>query len=619
MIKRSGELVEFDLQKICNAVQKAFDATKTAYTEDMIELIAMRVTSDFQDKIADGRIDVESIQDSAEKVIAACGFEEVAKAYILYRQQRARLREMRQTVLDYRDVVNSYVYMDARELASPDDAAISIGGLILSNSAAVTERYWLSEIYDEEITYAHKNGDIHIHDLSMLTGGSAGWPLIRLIREGLGGVSGQNTSAPARHLPVLCGQLVSFATLAQNEWAGAQTFSSFDTYLAPYVKADHLSYDAVYRIIESFVFGINLPTGIGMQPPFVILALDGVIPGDLYHEPAYVGSEQMSFTYGDCQREASMIAGALLSVLLEGDANGARFAYPVLVYGVTDAFDKDENASLALSLAIKYGTIQFANYIGGDISPEDLRMFSSGEMPDTDRLAGKAVGSYGSGEQCGSIGTVSINLARIAYQSVNEQEFYHRIDHILAIAARALKTKRSVLTQLHGEGLFPYTARYFGDFTRAFSTIGVLGMNEAVLNASWIREDLTGGKAKRFAKEVLVHLRAKIRLYQEMYGDYHELQATTEEAVRLRLAKSDRMEFPKILLANHPGEAPVYTAGSELADDCEGEPAKLSEAQDLLQIQYNGGTIFRIPVDDGPDQVRRKTGLLGRHRKRFLS
>ena len=406
VVKRDGEVAEFNLQKISSAIEKAFDAVQKQYDDDIVSLLSLRVTADFQEKIKDGTVDVESIQDSVENVLVQTGYAEVAKAYILYRKQREKIRNMRSTILDYKDIVNSYVKVEDWRVKENSTVTYSVGGLILSNSGAVTANYWLSEIYDEEIAEAHRNADIHLHDLSMLTGYCAGWSLRQLITEGLGGIEGKITSAPAKHLSVLCNQMVNFLGIMQNEWAGAQAFSSFDTYLAPFAKADKLTYPEVKKCVESFIYGVNTPSRWGTQAPFSNITLDWTVPDDMAELPAIVGGKPMDFRYKDCKKEMDMINKAFIEIMIEGDANGRGFQYPIPTYSITKDFDwsDTENNRLLFEMTSKYGTPYFSNYINSDMQPSDVRSMCCRLRLDLRELRKKTGGFFGSGESTGSVG-----------------------------------------------------------------------------------------------------------------------------------------------------------------------------------------------------------------------
>ncbi|MCR4690380.1 MAG: ribonucleoside triphosphate reductase [Lachnospiraceae bacterium] len=594
VVKRNATVAEFDLNKIKDAIMKAFVATDMQYTNDIIDLLALRVTADFQEKVKENQIDIETVQDSVERVLEQTGYTDVAKAYILYRKQREKLRTMKSTILDYKDVVNSYVKVEDWRVKENSTVTYSVGGLILSNSGAVTANYWLSEIYDEEIAEAHRNADIHIHDLSMLTGYCAGWSLKQLIKEGLGGITGKITSAPAAHLSVLCNQMVNFLGIMQNEWAGAQAFSSFDTYLAPFVKVDNLSYFEVKKCIEAFIYGVNTPSRWGTQAPFSNITLDWTVPADLANLPAIVGGKEMDFTYGDCKEEMDMVNKAFIETMIEGDANGRGFQYPIPTYSITRNFDwsETENNKLLFEMTAKYGTPYFSNYINSDMEPSDVRSMCCRLRLDLRELRKKSGGFFGSGESTGSVGVVTINMPRIAYLSNSKDDFYRRLNKMMDIAARSLKIKRGVITKLLDEGLYPYTKRYLGTFDNHFSTIGLIGMNEVGLNANWLRADLTHKKTQDFVKEVLNHMRERLSDYQEQYGDLYNLEATPAESTTYRLAKHDRAKWPGIKTAGNEGDTPYYTNSSHLPVDYSRDIFDALDIQDELQTLYTSGTVF---------------------------
>ena len=579
VVKRDGEIADFQMGKITAAIHKAFDAKEKHYSEDMIELMGLRVTSDFQTKIQDEKISVEDIQDSVENVLIQAGYSDVAKAYILYRKQREKVRNMKSTILDYKEIVNSYVKVEDWRVKENSTVTYSVGGLILSNSGAVTANYWLSEIYDNEIAEAHRNADIHIHDLSMLTGYCAGWSLKQLIKEGLGGIEGKITSSPAKHLSVLCNQMVNFLGIMQNEWAGAQAFSSFDTYLAPFVKADNLSYPEVKKCIESFIYGVNTPSRWGTQAPFSNITLDWTVPDDLAELPAIVGGKEMDFKYKDCKKEMDMVNKAFIETMIEGDANGRGFQYPIPTYSITKEFDwsDTENNRLLFEMTAKYGTPYFSNYINSDMKPSDIRSMCCRLRLDLRELRKKSGGFFGSGESTGSVGVVTINMPRIAYLSKTPEEFYHRLDHMMDIAARSLHIKREVIGRLLEEGLYPYTKRYLGSFDNHFSTIGLVGMNEAGLNACWLGCDMT----------------ERLSDYQEEYpGELFNLEATPAESTAYRLAKHDRKRWPDIRTAGSKGDTPYYTNSSHLPVEFSSDIFDALDIQDELQTLYTSGTVF---------------------------
>lgn len=594
VVKRDGETAEFCLKKITEAIKKAFRATGNEFNDEILELLSLRVTADFQPRMKDGSISVEEIQDSVEHVLEQTGYTDVAKAYILYRKQREKIRSMNSALLNYKDVVNSYVKVEDWRVKENSTVTYSVGGLILSNSGAVTANYWLSEIYDQEIADAHRNADIHIHDLSMLTGYCAGWSLKQLLMEGLGGIPGKITSAPAKHLSVLCNQMVNFLGIMQNEWAGAQAFSSFDTYLAPFVKADHLSYGEVKKCIESFIYGVNTPSRWGTQAPFSNITLDWTVPDDMAEMNAIVGGREMDFKYKDCKAEMDMVNWAFIETMIEGDANGRGFQYPIPTYSITKDFDwsDTENNRLLFEMTSKYGTPYFSNYINSDMQPSDVRSMCCRLRLDLRELRRKTGGFFGSGESTGSVGVVTINIPRIAYLAEDEADFYRRLDRMMDISARSLKTKREVITKLLEQGLYPYTKRYLGTFENHFSTIGLIGMNEAGLNARWIRKDMTQPECQRFTREVLDHMRERLSDYQEEYGDLYNLEATPAESTTYRLAKHDKERYPDIITAGKEGETPYYTNSSHLPVGYTEDIFDALDIQDELQTRYTSGTVF---------------------------
>ncbi len=594
VLKRDGKIAEFDISKIVEAITKAFDAEDKQYNPSTIDFLALKVTSNFEPKIKDDLIAVEDIQDSVEYVLVQAGFDDVAKAYILYRKQREKIRNMKSTILDYKDIVNSYVNITDWRVKENSTVTYSVGGLILSNSGAITANYWLSEIYDDEIANAHRRADIHIHDLSMLTGYCAGWSLRQLIQEGLGGVPNKITSSPASHLSTLCNQMVNFLGIMQNEWAGAQAFSSFDTYLAPFVKVDNLSYKEVKQCIQSFVYGVNTPSRWGTQAPFSNITLDWTVPADLAEQNAIIGGKEVDFKYKDCKAEMDMINKAFIEIMIEGDANGRGFQYPIPTYSITRDFDwsETENNKLLFEMTAKYGTPYFSNYINSDMEPSDVRSMCCRLRLDLRELRKKSGGFFGSGESTGSVGVVTINMPRIAYLSENKEDFYKRLDKLMDISARSLKIKRTIITKLLDEGLYPYTKRYLGTFNNHFSTIGLIGMNEAGLNAKWLRSDLTTEETQEFTKEVLNHMRERLSDYQEMYGDLYNLEATPAESTTYRFAKHDVERYPDIITAAEPGGTPYYTNSSHLPVGFTSDIFDALDIQDDLQTLYTSGTVF---------------------------
>ena len=594
ILKRDGKVVDFNLAKISDAITHAFEAQEVDFHPSIIDFLTLKVTAEFAPKVKEGLIAVEDIQDSVETVLVKAGYTDVAKAYILYRKQREKLRNLKSTILDYKEIVDNYVKDNDWRVKENSTVTYSVGGLILSNSGAITANYWLSEIYDDEIANAHRNADIHLHDLSMLTGYCAGWSLKQLIKEGLGGVTGKITSAPAKHLATLCNQMVNFLGIMQNEWAGAQAFSSFDTYLAPFVKVDNLSYDQVKKCIESFIYGVNTPSRWGTQAPFSNITLDWTVPNDLAELPAIVGGKEMDFKYKDCKEEMDMVNKAFIETMIEGDANGRGFQYPIPTYSITRDFDwsETENNKLLFEMTSKYGTPYFSNYINSDMEPSDIRSMCCRLRLDLRELRKKSGGFFGSGESTGSVGVVTINMPRIAYLAEDKDDFYKRLDHMMDISARSLKIKRNVISKLLDEGLYPYTKRYLGTFSNHFSTIGLLGMNEVGLNAKWLGGDMTTPETQEFTKEVLNHMRERLSDYQELYGDLYNLEATPAESTSYRLAKHDKKRFPEIRTAVSTGTTPYYTNSSHLPVGYTDDVFSALDIQDDIQTLYTSGTVF---------------------------
>ena len=593
VIKRDGKIADFNIEKIAIAIKQAFEACNKQYNDNIIDFLALKVTANFEPKISNNLVAVEDVQDSVESVLVQAGYADVAKSYILYRKQREKIRNMKSTILDYKELVDSYVKVTDWRVKENSTVTYSVGGLILSNSGAITANYWLSEVYDEEIANAHRNGDIHIHDLSMHTGYCAGWSLKQLIQEGLGGVPGKITSSPASHLATLCNQMVNFLGIMQNEWAGAQAFSSFDTYLAPFVRVDNLDYKQVKKCLESFIFGVNTPSRWGTQAPFSNITLDWTVPADLKDMPAIVGGKEMDFTYGDCKKEMDMVNKAFIEIMIEGDAHGRGFQYPIPTYSITRDFDwsETENNKLLFEMTAKYGTPYFSNYVNSDMEPSDVRSMCCRLRLDLRELRKKSGGFFGSGESTGSIGVVTVNLPRIAYLAEDVEDFYRRLDKIMDISARSLKVKRDIITKLLDEGLYPYTKRYLGTFNNHFSTIGLIGMNEVGLNAKWLRKDLTHKETQEFAKDVLNHMRERLSDYQELYGDLYNLEATPAESTTYRLAKHDKKHYPAIITAKEDG-TPYYTNSSHLPVGYTADVFEALDVQDELQTLYTSGTVF---------------------------
>lgn len=605
VIKRDGSVAEFDIAKISGAIAKAFGALNKPCDSNDIDFIALKVTADFEDKIKDDLISVEAIQDSAEQVLIQSGHSDVAKAYIIYRREREKLRNLKSTILDYKETVNNYVHEKTLRMRENATASYSVGGLILSNSGAITANYWLSEIYDAEISAAHRSGEMHLHDLTMLTGYCAGWSLEQLIKEGLGGVMGKIDSKPPKHLYSLCNQMINFLGVMQNEWAGAQSFSSFDTCLAPFVKSDNLPYKDVKNCIETFVFGVNTPSRWGTQAPFSNITLDWTVPEDMKGKHPVIGGREADFTYGDCQAEMDTVNRAFMEVMTEGDANGSGLAYPIPTYAIDEDFDWSDklNNRLLFSMAAKYGTPYFANYNKSGLSKTDVRDMLR-DVEDKSLLRRHAGGFFGSGENSGSIGAVTLNLPRLAYLSDDENDFYRRLDKLMDLAARSLEVKRSIITKLMNEGMYPYTKRYIQNFDRHFSTIGIVGMNEAGLNAAWLRAGLADLRTRRFAREVLRHMLRRIQSYQVSTGHLYNLEATPAESTAYRMAREDKARYADIITASRNG-TPYYTNSTNMPVSFTDDLIEALDAQEEFQTMYTSGTVFHVFTEQAlPDWQR---------------
>lgn len=595
VIKRNGSIVDFDGTKIENAIKKAFSASGVGVpAEYVFNKMMLNIMSDLNHKIKDEAVCIEDIQDSVEKILSESGFFTVAKEYIIYRLQHQNIRNVAANVINYSDLMNGYLDRLDWRVKENSTVQYTLGGLILSNSGAVTANYWLSNIYDKEIADAHRNCLFHIHDLSMLSGYCAGWSIKQLIKEGIKGVAGKISSAPASHLSTLCNQMVNFLGIMQNEWAGAQAFSSFDTYLAPFAKADALSYKEVKQAVQSFVFGVNTPSRWGTQAPFTNITLDWKIPEDLKNLPAIVGGREMDFTYGDCQKEADMVNKAFLEIMLEGDADGRGFQYPIPTYSITKDFDwsETENNKLLFEMTAKYGTPYFSNYVNSDMEPSDIRSMCCRLRLDLRELRRRNGGFFGSGESTGSVGVVTLNLPHIAYISENEAEFWENLDHYMDVAARSLHIKRETITGLLKAGLYPYTEAYLGSFENHFSTIGIVGGNEMCMNARWLKKDLTHKESQDFVEKLLNHMRERLADYQEKYApDLYNLEATPAESTSYRFAKHDKKRYPDMITANESG-TPYYTNSTNLPVGSTEDVFDALDIQDRFQPLYTSGTVF---------------------------
>lgn len=594
VMKRDGKKAAFDIAKITAAIQKAFQATGTSIHPSVIDLLALRVTADFDSKIKNNAVQVEDIQDSVESILIQSGYHEVAKAYILYRKQREKVRDMKSTLLDHKEMIDSYVKDKSALTHNDATAPFSMGGLIFSNSAAISRNYWLYEVYDEEIAEAHRNADLHIHDLSMLSAVSAGWSPKQLIEEGLDGLYSEASAKPARHLFTLCNQLHTFLGIMQNEWAGTQSMLSFDTYLAPFVKWEQLSFEEVKNAMEALIYGINAPSRWGARLPDIHIAFDWHVPKHLADRRAVIGGVCAAFTYGECQKEMDLINQAFLSVLLKKDGKQNPFRYPIPFYPAETILTSDHpNKQLLFQLIKECGTPRLINEQNADIKALWQGMhFHQASANQLSHAAGEQLSAVHSG----SIGTVTINLPRIAYLAEDETDFYVKLDKQMDLAARALQMKRSVLDKLMEAGLYPYTKRYLHSFADHFATIGIVGMNEAGIYANWLKQDLLHEKTQAFAKAVLTHMRVKLIGYQKQYGCAFNLAETMQSTCLQRFAKSDRSRYPQMEKNVHASDA--YSAGVFLPPH---PPSDLFEQMDLantLQPLFTAGPLFTIHLED---------------------
>lgn len=598
--KRDGKLVPYDNYKIANAIFKAAQAVGGKDFGVALSL-AKGVEEVIKGKFHSNSIPaVEEIQDLVEKVLIEGGHARVAKAFILYREQHRRDRSAHDMVLDIVNTMDGYLKQEDWRVNENSNVNYSLGGLILHNSGAITANYWLENIYGHEISDAHRNGEIHLHDLGMFSGYCAGWSLRQLIAEGLGGVKGKISSSAPKHLSTLISQMVNFLGILQNEWAGAQAFSSFDTYLAPFVRADNLSPSEVKQNIQSFIFGVNTPSRWGSQAPFTNITLDWVVPDDLRDQPAIVGGKPLETTYGDYQLEMDVINKVLLELMLEGDADGRGFSYPIPTYNITKNFNWDsENANLLFKMTGKYGTPYFQNFLNSSLNPSDVRSMCCRLQLDKRELRNRGGGLFGADEFTGSIGVVTINLPRIGYLSSSKQDFFSQLDHYMDISRDSLELKRKVITRLMDQGLFPYTQRYLRHWNNHFSTIGLIGMNEATLN--FMDMDLTHPEAREFAKEVLTHMRERLVKYQEETGHLYNLEATPGEGTSYRLAKSDHKKFSRMRIPGN--ENPYYTNSSQLPVNATSDIFEALDMQNDLQRLYTGGTVFHGFIPEAIDDV----------------
>jgi ribonucleoside-triphosphate reductase len=615
VVKRSGEIESYDRRKIYNAVAKAFAAAKgqngvsgdAERGKDPVEALTCRVESLIGELMANRHPNsipaIEEIQDLVETALIEARETAVAKAYILYRARHEAMRDTKKLMLDINSTMDGYLNQSDWRVNENANVNYSLGGLILHNSGSITANYWLKNVYPPEIAEAHRNADFHIHDLSMFSGYCAGWSLRQLIAEGLGGVPDKITSKPAKHLSTLMQQAVNFLGCLQNEWAGAQAFSSFDTYIAPFVKADNLSDREIKQCLQSFVFGVNTPSRWGSQAPFTNITLDWTCPGDLKDRNALVGGRETGFTYRDCQAEMDRVNRSFIELMLEGDAHGRGFQYPIPTYNVTADFDwESDNARLLFEMTARYGTPYFQNFINSDLDPGDVRSMCCRLQLDKRELRKRGGGLFGSDELTGSLGVVTINLPRIGYLAKTEEDFYRRLERLMILAKESLLIKRKAVTKLLDAGLFPYTRRYLKTLDNHFNTIGLVGMNECLRNFLGRDTGIAAERGRDFALKILAFMREKLADFQEESGELFNLEATPAESTSYRLAKHDRERYPDIIAAGS-GE-PYYTNSTQLPVMETDDIFDALDQQEALQASYTGGTVFHAFLGESIEDWR---------------
>jgi len=599
VIKRDGSHVSFDSQKIVLAISKAGVATGE-FGGGEAELLAGQVIKVLRHRFADAVVPtIEQIQDVVEQVLISSNYYKTARSYILYREQRDRQRKDQQAIVDAISSINEYLDRSDWRVNANANQGYSLGGLILNVAGKVVANYWLKHVYTPEIGAAHKEGDYHIHDLDMLAGYCAGWSLRVLLQEGFNGVANKTESKPPRHLVSAFSQMVNFLGTLQNEWAGAQAFSSADTYLAPFIRVENLKYEDVKQAMQSFIFNLNVPSRWGTQTPFTNLTFDWTCPVDLKDRHPIVGGEEQPFTYGELQKEMDMINRAFLEVMGEGDAKGRPFTFPIPTYNITNEFPWDsENIDLLFEMTAKYGLPYFSNYLNSDMKPSDVRSMCCRLRLDLTELKRRGGGLFGSAEQTGSIGVVTINCARLGYLFKGDEEgMYRRLDELMELAKKSLELKRQTITMHLERGLYPYTKRYLGRFRSHFSTIGVNGINEMIRNFTNDKEDITTDWGREFAKKLLTHMREKLVAFQEETGNMYNLEATPAEGTTYRFAKEDQKRFPDIIQAGTK-DAPYYTNSSQLPVGFTDDPFVALDYQDELQTQYTGGTVLHLYMSE---------------------
>ena len=617
IIKRDGSVKDFDPSKIAAAIAKAgkatgeFDAARAdQITEERVlpALTALNLVTPH----------IEQVQDAVEHALFEEGYFKTLRAYIVYREQRQKARDARQSWVNVESSINEYLQQLDWRVNANANQGYSLGGLILNVSGKVVANYWLNYIYPPEIGRAHREADVHIHDLDMLSGYCAGWSLRTLLTEGLNGVPGKVEAGAPKHLSSATGQIVNFLGTMQNEWAGAQAFSSFDTYLAPFIKKDNVPYEDVLQSIQELIYNLNVPSRWGTQTPFTNLTFDWTCPDDLKDQHPVIAGEEMPFTYGDCKREMDMINRAYIQVMTKGDAKGRVFTFPIPTYNITPDFDWDsENADRLFAMTAKYGLPYFQNFINSELKPNMIRSMCCRLQLDLRELLKRGNGLFGSAEQTGSLGVVTINCARLGYLfKGNEKGLFDRLDHLLDLAKTSLEIKRKVIQRHIDQGLFPYTKRYLGTLRNHFSTIGVNGINECIRNFTNDEHDITDDWGHAFALKLLDHVRSRMVEFQEETGHMYNLEATPAEGTTYRFAKEDRKRFPDIIQAGTESN-PYYTNSSQLPVGFTDDPFLALEMQDDLQRKYTGGTVLHLYMADAISSSKACKELVRRALSRF--
>lgn len=617
IVKRDGTIQSFDLQRIVSAIARAGNASGEFDAEIARTLGAMALAS-LQTTHATRVPGVEDAQDAVERILIDTGYVATARAYIVYREQHKTLRDDRRTLLDVGHSMEEYLEQRDWRVNANANQGYSLGGLILNVAGKVTANYWLSHVYPPEVGAAHREADLHIHDLDMLSGYCAGWSLRMFLHEGLNGVPGRVEAAPPKHLSSAVGQIVNFLGTLQNEWAGAQAFSSFDTYMAPFIRKDRLSYETVKQCMQELIYNLNVPSRWGGQTPFTNLTFDWDCPDDLREQIPVVGGEEMPFTYGDLKPEMDMINRAYIEVMTAGDAKGRVFTFPIPTYNITPDFDWDSPlADLLFDMTAKYGLPYFQNFVKSDLKPNMIRSMCCRLQLDLRELLKRGNGLFGSAEQTGSLGVVTLNCARLGYvHRGDEAALLARVDRLLGLARDSLELKRKVIQRHMDNGLFPYTRRYLGTLRNHFSTVGVNGVNEMIRNFYAGAEDITSTRGYALALRLLDHIRARIVVFQEQTGHMYNLEATPAEGTTYRFAKEDLKRYPGILQAG-TAERPYYTNSSQLPVGYTDDPFEALERQETLQRKYTGGTVLHLYMSERLSSVQACKSLVKRALERF--